>query len=931
MKVLPALRATTGLASALLLLTRAATAAPIATPDAYSAFEDVLLTVSAPGVLQNDNPNGVAALNAALVSGVAHGTLALNTNGSFTYISAPNYNGPDSFTYKAVEAQAPITFTVDQPNSVMTINVQSQTYFVGGTSDSDTKPAQVSGTVTALVVPAAAPFSSIQIQDLNLSLAQPVSMTLCVQKILFCTATLTASIATNGLQITMLPTQAGPMVTVGAGGVFNQIGNKINTTGTVNLSGSGLAGLIDVPPSVALDSTDQPYDFNGGTITQSGATLVLTVPIDITQAFAASGDINNPGDYKVTVHVTGTVRATAPAPPPPQESATVTVSLNVLPTDDPPNGVNDRYYTRQNHTINIPATAAPTTETLCDIKSLWKYRTAVDLGTAWRAPEYNDTAWSSGNGILGYGDADITGNGIIPARANMALAASSTNPQYPTAYFRRAFTLTNAYDTVVPQMEVQRDDACIVYCNGVEVYRDKDIYTGGTVAPFPATGEIPWSQYAAATIPNADEIVYKSFTFSRSALREGTNIIAVEVHQATNTSSDMRFDLKATRTKGVQGLLANDTDPENDPLTAEIFTEPVNGSASVNPNGSFSYTPALGFTGTDTFTYRTLQNGNPASVPVTILTAGGSWKAKEPTANIHAENWKSAGYDDSAWLTANAPLGYGYADIAAASTLTFGADPLLKPPTYYFRKKFTLPVNRRLLGDLNIQLRRDAGASVWLNGVEIVRSNLAGAAGSLPAPAYADLALSRITAGPTDFIEYNVSSAFLVDGENVLAVEVHQGSADSGDVVFDLSISSASYSGGEVAIVVQGDDADNDNVSDTWERQFAFNMANPADANGDADGDGQSNRQEFLAGTDPRNARDVLRVQSASRSGANMLLGFPAMQNRPYQVECSPDMQNWSPSGFPFTSPTNQPQYSIQIPTGPGCQFFRIRCLTDWD
>src|SRR5205085_2645502 len=42
-----------------------------------------------------------SALSALLVSGSAHGTLTLNGNGSFTYTPNANYNGPDSFTYKA--------------------------------------------------------------------------------------------------------------------------------------------------------------------------------------------------------------------------------------------------------------------------------------------------------------------------------------------------------------------------------------------------------------------------------------------------------------------------------------------------------------------------------------------------------------------------------------------------------------------------------------------------------------------------------------------------------------------------------------------------------------------------------------------------------------------------------------------------------------
>ena len=51
------------------------------------------------------------------------------------------------------------------------------------------------------------------------------------------------------------------------------------------------------------------------------------------------------------------------------------------------------------------------------------------------------------------------------------------------------------------------------------------------------------------------------------------------------------------------GLLQNDSDPEGEPLTASLDTNPENGSVSVNEDGSFTYTPTDGFIGTDTFTY----------------------------------------------------------------------------------------------------------------------------------------------------------------------------------------------------------------------------------------------------------------------------------------------------------------------------------------
>ena len=53
-----------------------------------------------------------------------------------------------------------------------------------------------------------------------------------------------------------------------------------------------------------------------------------------------------------------------------------------------------------------------------------------------------------------------------------------------------------------------------------------------------------------------------------------------------------------------EGVLANDSDPENDDLTAEVVNGPLNAADfTLNADGSFSYTPADGFTGDDTFTY----------------------------------------------------------------------------------------------------------------------------------------------------------------------------------------------------------------------------------------------------------------------------------------------------------------------------------------
>ncbi len=74
---------------------------PTANADAYTTSEDAPLSVLSPGVLGNDNDPNNAPLTATLKSGPAHGALTLHEDGSFVYTPTADYNGPDSFSYRA--------------------------------------------------------------------------------------------------------------------------------------------------------------------------------------------------------------------------------------------------------------------------------------------------------------------------------------------------------------------------------------------------------------------------------------------------------------------------------------------------------------------------------------------------------------------------------------------------------------------------------------------------------------------------------------------------------------------------------------------------------------------------------------------------------------------------------------------------------------
>jgi VCBS repeat-containing protein len=66
------------------------------------------------------------------------------------------------------------------------------------------------------------------------------------------------------------------------------------------------------------------------------------------------------------------------------------------------------------------------------------------------------------------------------------------------------------------------------------------------------------------------------------------------------------------------GVLANDTDADEDSLTAQLVTPPDNGTVTLNPDGSFTYTPDADFAGTDTFSYRA-SDGEDDSAPADVV------------------------------------------------------------------------------------------------------------------------------------------------------------------------------------------------------------------------------------------------------------------------------------------------------------------------
>jgi len=158
------------------------------------------------------------------------------------------------------------------------------------------------------------------------------------------------------------------------------------------------------------------------------------------------------------------------------------------------------------------------------LTNTWKYeQSGTDLGTAWRAPGYDDSSWPSGPGVL----AAETDNGIVLALTNTVLSLRNPAGVYVTTfYFRTHFTLADDPLSISLIALNLIDDAAIIYLNGNEIYRQN--------FP-PPPSPVTYSTLASSSI----EAAWTRFTLPTALLVQGDNVLAVEVHQAATTSSDI--------------------------------------------------------------------------------------------------------------------------------------------------------------------------------------------------------------------------------------------------------------------------------------------------------------------------------------------------------------------------------------------------------
>ena len=164
--------------------------------------------------------------------------------------------------------------------------------------------------------------------------------------------------------------------------------------------------------------------------------------------------------------------------------------------------------------------------------------------------------------------------------------------------------------------------------------------------------------------------------------------------------------------------------------------------------------------------------GNSASQM--LIANGSTWKYSDGSA-MPATNWFSKTYNDLSWKSGTAPLGYG--TLGHTTTIGYGSDANNKYSTAYFRKTVNI-TNLASKDNFIISTFVDDGAAVYVNGTEVGRVNMP--EGTLTFNTYSTTYNNGITG------TFTVPKNLLAEGDNVIAVEVHQTNANSTDLIFNL-------------------------------------------------------------------------------------------------------------------------------------------------
>ncbi|MFT4640539.1 MAG: hypothetical protein ACI8T1_003868, partial [Verrucomicrobiales bacterium] len=174
--------------------------------------------------------------------------------------------------------------------------------------------------------------------------------------------------------------------------------------------------------------------------------------------------------------------------------------------------------------------------------------------------------------------------------------------------------------------------------------------------------------------------------------------------------------------------------------------------------------------------------------PSRIVVASKShWRYAVPRSIDNFPSWHSPNFDDHSWMEGQAELGFGDGD---ETTTISSNDPDDPPITFYFRQRFHMNPEHAAQ-QIQLSLRRDNGAVIYIDGQEIARLGMA------PGEVTATTLATEAQGGTKECVYEAITlpkDLRLSEGEHLLAVEIHQISHQSSDVSFDLELRTSDWS-----------------------------------------------------------------------------------------------------------------------------------------
>ena len=581
---------------------------PTASADAETILEDHSVTIN---VLSNDTDPDGGAPDVQSVGDPANGTTVLNTDDTVTYTPDADFFGTDSFTYTITDGQggsasATVTVTVNPVN-----DAPSFTKGADQTVDEDAAAQTVSGWATA--ISAGPDNESTQIKDFvvsndnnDLFSAQPAispmgELTYTPAVDAYGSATVTVQIHDDGgiendgidtstaqtFTITVNSVNDVPSFTKGADQTVNEdIGAQTVAGWATEIStGPTNEGTQTVVFIVSNDNNDlfsaQPLVSPVGTLTYTPAgnahgSAIVTVQIhddgggndtSVEQSFIITVSPVNDAPVCLAVNINTT------------EDTAGTTSPNCMDVDGDP------------LTFEIFAQPANGSSAVLDEDVLLQYTPHSDF---------------NGNDIFQYVADDGT---IDSSPANVNVSVGSVN-DLPTAL----------NDTP----ETDEDTVVIIDVLANDGDTDGGTLTVESISDGPDHGTAVIENNKVTYTPAADYFGTDEFTYTMSDGQGGTAtaLVTVTVKSVNDAPVgeedhyDAVFQSVLTVTSA-EGLLANDSDIENDSLSAVLVSSTTHGTLVLNPDGSFTYTPAARYVGPDSFTYR-CSDGTDTTEAITV-------------------------------------------------------------------------------------------------------------------------------------------------------------------------------------------------------------------------------------------------------------------------------------------------------------------------